>query len=134
MQPVASVMARAAAAVSESRLKARIGSSCARGWKAERHVVSTWRMLGSPALAALNAAAVYLNETADILGADGNACNAGTGACGLVCIADGGKPNMRREVRVRCAASAKPASCAAVESEPPFITISHASRNRRHSM
>src|SRR5215217_3842144 len=131
MQPVASVMARAAAAVSESRLKARIGSSCARGWKAERHVVSTWRMLGSPALAALNAAAVYLNERADIFGADGNA---GTTGCGLVCIADGGKPNMRREVRVRCAASAKPASCAAVESEPPFITISHASRNRRHSM
>lgn len=51
-----------------------------------------------------------------------------------ICSADGGKPNIRCDVRVRCAASAKPAECAAVESESPRITISHARRKRRHRM
>ncbi len=43
---------------------------------------------------------------------------AGSGAANW--IAEGGKPNIARDVRVRCAASANPAACAAPESDAPL--------------
>jgi hypothetical protein len=42
-------------------------------------------------------------------------------------------PNIRSEVRVRCAESAKRASCAAVIHEAPAIAASIATFNRNHS-
>ena len=44
------------------------------------------------------------------------------GAPETSCIADGAKPNMRFDVRVRCAASANPAEWAAVDSDTPRMT------------
>jgi len=53
---------------------------------------------------------------------------------GVISIADGTNPNVLREVRVRCAASAKPEECAADESVCPAINKSHTCRKRRQRM
>ena len=49
-------------------------------------------------------------------------------------IKDGGIPIMRRLVRARWAESAKPAACAAADSDAPFIRCSQTLTNRRQSM
>jgi len=48
--------------------------------------------------------------------------SAAGGGLATSCMADGAKPNIRFDVRVRCAASANPAECAAVDSDTPRIT------------
>jgi hypothetical protein len=58
----------------------------------------------------------------------------GVGGLATSCIADGAKPNMRFEVRVRCAASANPAAWAAVDNVSPRISKSHMWRKRRQWM
>ena len=58
----------------------------------------------------------------------------GVGGLATSCIADGAKPNMRFDVRVRCAASANPAAWAAVDNVSPRISKSQMWRKRRQRM
>jgi hypothetical protein len=55
----------------------------------------------------------------------------GVGGLATSCIADGAKPNMRFDVRVRCAASANPAAWAAVDNVSPRISKSHMWKRRQ---
>jgi len=52
----------------------------------------------------------------------------------VISIAEGTNPNVRRDVRVRCAASANPAECAADDSVCPAINKSQTCRKRRQRM